>query len=227
MDCQKKISPAAAVKNFLSNGIWDPKYSGRKGLEGLGILLLRILLTTVNGILKNRVFVQASSLSYATLLAIGPILAITILFSGMFFRDKGEQFIYGKIMDAATFVMPAVSEMVSSDGGGDGGEKAQINPAVFGFITKISKASVSGGAIGVATMLVTCLLLCKNMESAINLIWGARRGRKWVDRIVFYFAMIFFGSVGTIFGMTFLATSQLSAFVGGIPIIYDYDSWIT
>ena len=227
MDSQKKISPAAAVKNFLANGIWDPKYSGKRGLAGVGVLLLRILLTTANGILKNRVFVQASSLSYATLLAIGPILAITILFSGMFFRDKGEQFIYGKIMDAATFVMPAVSEMMSASGGADGGEKAKINPAVFKFITKISKASVSGGAIGVATMLVTCLLLCKNMESAINLIWGARKGRKWVDRIVFYFAMIFFGSVGTIFGMTFLATSQLSAFVGGIPIISDYASWIT
>ena len=39
--------------------------------------------------------------------------------------------------------------------------------------------------------------------------------------------MIFFGSVGTIFGMTFLATSQLSSFVGGIPIISDYASWIT
>ena len=143
---------------------------------GVGILLLRILLTTVNGILKNRVFVQASSLSYATLLAIGPILAITILFSGMFFRDKGEQFIYGKIMDAATFVMPAVSEMMSAEGGGEGdGDMAKINPAVFAFITKISKASVSGGAIGVATMLVTCLLLCKNMESAVNLIWGVRR----------------------------------------------------
>ena len=225
MDSQKKISTVATAKNFLANGIWDPKYSGKSGLAGVGILLLRILLTTVNGILKNRVFVQASSLSYATLLAIGPILAITILFSGMFFRDKGEQFIYGKIMDAATFVMPAVSEMMSAEGGGEGdGDMAKINPAVFAFITKISKASVSGGAIGVATMLVTCLLLCKNMESAVNLIWGVRRGRKWVDRIVFYFAMIFFGSVGTIFGMTFLATSQLSAFVGGIPIISDYAS---
>ncbi|MBP3525319.1 MAG: hypothetical protein J6J65_02120, partial [Opitutales bacterium] len=101
MDSQKKISTVATAKNFLANGIWDPKYSGKSGLAGVGILLLRILLTTVNGILKNRVFVQASSLSYATLLAIGPILAITILFSGMFFRDKGEQFIYGKIMDAA------------------------------------------------------------------------------------------------------------------------------
>lgn len=39
--------------------------------------------------------------------------------------------------------------------------------------------------------------------------------------------MIFFGSVGTIFGMTFLATSQLSSFVGGIPIISDYASWLT
>lgn len=226
MDSPKKNSLFFTVKNFLTTSIWNPYYSEKKGLAGFGVVLLRIIVTTINGILKNRVFVQASSLSYATLLAIGPILAITILFSGIFFRDKGEKFIYGKILDAATFVMPAVAEMMPP-ANTDSGSVSKINPVVFKFINNISKGSVSGGAIGVATMLVTCLLLCKNMESSINLIWGARKGRKWVDRIVFYFSMIFFGSVGTIFGMTFLATSQLSSFVGGIPIISDYASWLT
>jgi len=217
----------ARLKNFFGVEIWDAKYTEKGGIAWAWILLLRVVITTVNGILKNRVFVQASSLSYATLLAIGPILAITILFSGMFFKDKGDQFIYEKIMDAAAFVMPAVSEMMPAGEGGQGGDISKINPAVFEFINKISKGSVSGGAIGVATMLITCLLLCKNMEGALNFIWGVRKGRRWVDRIVFYFAMIFFGSVGTIFGMTFLATSQLAAFVKDIPVISDHSSWVT
>ena len=226
MDSSKKPF-FARLKNFFGVEIWDAKHTEKGGIAGAWILLLRVVITTVNGILKNRVFVQASSLSYATLLAIGPILAITILFSGMFFKDKGDQFIYEKIMDAAAFVMPAVTEMMPADEGGQGGDISKINPAVFEFINKISKGSVSGGAIGVATMLITCLLLCKNMEGALNFIWGVRKGRRWVDRIVFYFAMIFFGSVGTIFGMTFLATSQLAAFVKDIPVISDHSSWVT
>lgn len=224
MENSKKQSLFIKIKRFFNVGVWDNAYIERGGFVKAAIVLLRVVLTTLNGIIKNRIFVQASSLSYATLLAIGPILAITILFSGMFFRDKGDEFIYAKIVDAAGFVMPAVSEMLPT---GEAGEQTAINPEIKGFINKILQGSFSGGAIGIATMLITCLLLCINMESAINLIWGIRKTRKWIDRIVFYFAMIFFGSVGTIFGMTFLATSQLSEFVGGIPFISDYASWIT
>jgi len=216
---------------------------------------LRVFLTTINGIIGKRILVQASSLSYATLLAIGPILAITIIFSGMFFKDKGEEFIYEKIMSVATFVMPAFNEMIpqdstvasvhskagmaaptqstnvqqlkKTDGVNELARAKAINPQIFEFINNISKGSSKAGAVGIATMLFTCLLLCINMESAFNFIWGVKKGRKWVDRIVFYFALIFFGSVGTIFGMTFLATSQISGIFKDIPILSDYVSWIT
>ena len=115
--------------------------------------------------------------------------------------------------------------------------KREINPVVVAFINKILNGGTSAGAIGVATMLITCLLLCKNMEEAFNSIWGVRKGRKWVDRIVFYFALIFFGSVGTICGMTFLggfATCCLykrhticfgTYFVVNIPCWYDCNVW--
>lgn len=224
------------VEKFLTSDVWNVSESA-EGAKKYFLSLLRIVLTTINGIIHKRILVQASSLSYATLLAIGPILAITVIFSGIFFRDKGEEFIYAKIMSAATFVMPAFNEMipVENSKGLKGGSEStaslksapQINPRIFYFINHISKGSSRAGAVGVATMIVTCLLLCINMESAFNYIWGVKKGRRWVDRIVFYFAMIFFGSVGTIFGMTFLATSQLNSFVKDIPFISDYASWLT
>ena len=228
----KKTPLFLRVKRYLTSDIWDVSMSDIVGVKAKGITLLRIIITTVTGILKKRILVQASSLSYATLLAIGPILAITILFSSMFFRDK-EDVISEKIVDAVGFVMPAFqhidvltererqkaaeqrqaeADAASSHEGAakDGepaqedGDKAKINPAVTGFINKILQGSKAGGAIGVAAMLMTCL-----------------------DRIVFYFSMIFFGSVGTMFGMTFLATSQLSSYVKDIPFISDYASWVT
>ncbi len=231
---------AKRVEKFLTNDIWNVSESA-VGAKKYAISFLRIVLTTINGIIHKRILVQASSLSYATLLAIGPILAITVIFSGIFFRDKGEEFIYAKIMSAATFVMPAFNEMIPVERAGSPNDSAKvsaqasvsgksaprINPQIFHFINHISKGSSKAGAVGVATMIVTCLLLCINMESAFNYIWGVKKGRKWVDRIVFYFAMIFFGSVGTIFGMTFLATSQLSGFVKDIPLISEYASWLT
>ena len=237
----KKTSLGLKIKNFIIRDVWDSSLTQRRGLKSTAITLLRIIITTINGIGKNRVIVQASSLSYVTLLATGPILAITILFSGMFFRDKGDKFIYEKIMDAAAFVMPAVSEIDTLVPPADENAKPQkvetantnnpnkreINPVVVAFINKILNGGTSAGAIGVATMLITCLLLCKNMEEAFNSIWGVRKGRKWVDRIVFYFALIFFGSVGTICGMTFLGASQLAVYTKDIPFVSEHTSWLT
>ena len=99
------------VEKFLTSDVWNVSESA-EGAKKYFLSLLRIVLTTINGIIHKRILVQASSLSYATLLAIGPILAITVIFSGIFFRDKGEEFIYAKIMSAATFVMPAFNEMI-------------------------------------------------------------------------------------------------------------------
>ncbi|PWM31201.1 MAG: hypothetical protein DBX55_03150 [Verrucomicrobia bacterium] len=337
--------------DFFRRGIWETPLSQLHGARKVGLVVLRASVSTVNGIIRNRVAVQASSLSYATLLATGPILAITILFSTIFFRDKGEAFVYAKIMDAAVFVMPAMNEMMnaelpSSDGAGRGAlrdlpnggaqgfmrdsargsmrgserdlprdsaeksardsaggaagnagvaagagsiggadaaanssaasaaparanaagsafaanpagaasaEKAsvgkmsagkasaekpsatlsdaqvakmKINPRVMEFINKISRGGKSAGAVGVAAMLFTCLLLCINMESALNYVWNVRKGRNWIHRIVFYFAMIFFGTVGTIFGMTFFATSQWTSTIENIPFVSAYAPWI-
>ncbi len=375
--------------DFFRRGIWETPLSQLHGARKIALIILRASVSTVNGIVRNRVAVQASSLSYATLLATGPILAITILFSTIFFRDKGEAFVYAKIMDAAVFVMPAMNEMMNaelpppagagrgaagdpardlsngrardfmrdsargsvrgparspergfmrssegdpargSEGGfmrgsvrgslrdsaeksardsagaaagnagtanvaGDanaagsagtiGGEgvaaagsagagasagandagsaaaaaraggavnagevsagkasagkpsaslsdaqvaKMKINPRVMEFINKISRGGKSAGAVGVAAMLFTCLLLCINMESALNYVWNVRKGRNWIHRIVFYFAMIFFGTVGTIFGMTFFATSQWTSTIENIPFVSAYAPWIT
>lgn len=278
MDKNEKNGLLAKSKKFFTRQIWDTPIAELHGAKKWGTIFLRAVISTVQGIIKNRIAVQASSLSYATLLATGPILAIVIIFSTMFFRDKGENFIYEKIMDAVVFVMPAMNEMMqhqeifdadasamtpapspssnstdssatnlssqnkpdaAKNAGEAKGEKTsttqkmseegskKINPAVKAFIGQILRGSSSAGALGVVAMLFTCLLLCINMESSLNFIWGVSKGRGWINRIVFYFAMIFFGSVGTMFGMTFLATSHFASAISGIPIVAEYASWVT
>jgi|GEM_PF-694520 len=298
MDEEKKfpkVSLVQKMKNF-GGGLWTVSAESEHGFKRAAIVFARIVFAVVNGIIKKRIMVQASSLSYATLLAVGPILAITIMFSQLFFRDKDEAFFYDKIMDAATFVMPAFNEMLKEDaqhsyevsgtvadsvsadssaagvgasaesvkGGGanavgngaapdaahaataaagsasgkslsgasDGAHVAKtrrvvVNPRVYEFISNISKGSAKAGIFGVVAMLFTCLLLFVNMESAFNYIWGVEQGRNWINRIVFYFVMIFFGSVGSIFAAGFFATSTLARLFGNITFIREYLPWIS
>ena len=137
-ESQNKTNIAARIKHFATRTIWEQDIGKNKITKAL-IAFLRVLISTVDGIVNKRILVQASSLSYATLLAIGPILAITILFSGIFFKDMGEHFIYEKIMQATTFVMPAFNEMMSSGTNAAQGaaESVKINPEIMKFIDNL------------------------------------------------------------------------------------------
>ena len=180
----KKNSLVKKTKNFLDD-LWTVSSDGEKGIRRAAIIFARIVYTICMGIVKKRILVQASSLSYATLLAVGPILAITVMFSSVFFKDKDEDFVYNNIMAAATFVMPAFNEMnideepasttekttsqnstkvATTDNSQLAKGKAHINPEIYKFIDNISKGSGKAGVVGVVAMIITCLLLLINME---------------------------------------------------------------
>ncbi len=175
---QEKLGLSARIRRFATKTIWERDIAAM-GIKGKAVAFLRVLISTVGGIFGKRVLVQASSLSYATLLAIGPLIAIVLMFAGMFFRGN-KQIVYEKIMDAATFVMPAFNQIQS----GADGQSAGINPEIVAFIDNISKAGAKAGTIGLFAMLGTCLLLCVNMENAFNFIWVIKMGRNWINRIV-------------------------------------------
>ena len=245
---QVKKSFAAKIRQFAEE-LWSVPSDGQRSVKRSLIILARIIYTVATGITKKRILVQASSLSYATLLAVGPILAITIMFSSMFFKDKDNKFVYDNIMAAVTFVMPAFNEMMKNDGdtaaqqppaqsasanapsaardGAHAESKKELNPAIYEFIDNISKSSARAGVVGAIAMLITCLLLFINMETAFNYIWGVSVGRKWSNRVVFYFVMIFFGSVGSIFAAALFATSTIAKLFGDIGFIKEYVPWIT
>lgn len=280
------MSVVDKIKNFAGD-LWKVQVNQERRVRGMLIVAARILVTVVMGIVKKRVLVQASSLSYATLLAVGPILAITVMFSSAFFKDKDDRFVYDNIMAAATFVLPAFNEMIKegedattqpvpsaeanqsadSKPNASGTTAAQlpadavasqsastaqnssatqpvaqqsaevsaesahgkikVNPKIYEFIENVSKSSVKGGVFGVVAMLFTCLLLFINMESAFNYIWGVSKGRNWINRVVFYFVMVFFGSVGSIFAAALFATPVIARAFGDIVFIRDYIHWIS
>ena len=244
----QKISRAA---EFFTFGIWSSDLHEMSKLKAAVFAAMRIVATTVSGMMKNKIPVQAASLSYATLLALGPLVAVVIIFSGMVFKEKGDKFVYDKIVDAMVFVMPAVNEVVETPQSvvfvngkevkiseeitepkkltpeEEEAAEQKINPEIRALIAKISKSSTSLGIMGTLAVVLTCLLLCVNMESAFNTIWGLHKGRGWLMRFTFYWMLLTFGVVLGISGMTFLTGSQLGEIFKNIPIISEYAGWGT
>lgn len=240
---EKKTTIVEHLKKFAED-LWTVPASAEGRVRRLLIIFTRIVLTIVSGINKKRILVQAASLSYATLLAIGPILALTIMFSSVFYKGKDENFVYDQIVSAVSFVMPAFNEMMQAEAKNPQSattanaqqasasaetsvKKVEINKEIISFINNISKSSAKAGVVGMVAMIITCLLLLVNMETTFNYIWGVEQGRKWMNRIVFYFVMMFFGSVGSIFAAALFATPAIAKFFADISFIKDYVHWIT
>lgn len=122
----------------------------------------RIFYRAVQGFLENHCPLQASALTYTTLLSLVPLLALTFsILKGLAVQNQIE---------------PLLLEKLSA-----GSEEV-----VTQIIRYIDKTDVKAlGAVGLAGLLVTAISLIGNIELALNRIWGVQRtrslGRKFSD----------------------------------------------
>jgi len=91
----------------------------------------------------------------------------------------------------------------------DGGTTTiEVDPELVslidGFVAGSRNSAV--GAIGALTLIIIVLQLFTTIENAFNEIWGVRRGRSWLMRIVFYWTILTLGAV-----LFFAAVTGLSA----------------
>jgi membrane protein len=75
---------------------------------------------------------------------------------------------------------------------------------INGFIAGSRNGAV--GTLGAITLIIIVLQLFTSVETSFNEIWGVRRGRSWLMRIVFYWTLLTLGSV-----LFFAAVTGLSA----------------
>jgi membrane protein len=123
---------------------------------------VRILYGAVQGFFDNRCPLQASALTYTTLLSLVPLLAL------MFAILKG--------LGVQNQLQPILLEKLSA-----GSE--EIVQQIIGYIDKTDVKAL--GAVGLASLLATAISLVGNIELALNRIWGVQRprslGRKFAD----------------------------------------------
>ena len=170
---------------------------------------------------RNRCPVRAAALSYTTLLALIPLLAVAISVTSGLLKNQGEEKIYGAIDRFVSTVMPpaalntngAVSlnlspgrsaalsptnSIVSTNGtvstaGDKRVEAAQMVVArdIHNFIQNTRSGTL--GAIGMLLLVYVAIRMLASIESTFNDIWGVTRGRNWLWRIVLYWATITLG----------------------------------
>ena len=138
---------------------------------------LRAVLLVAHGFRGEAITLRASALTYLTLLSLVPLLAVVYSAVDLF---TGEAQIRDRLQ----------SYVNSQLGIGAG---AAIASALTTFTSKATVQTL--GAIGFLALLVSVLSLLWNIESAFNHIYGVRKPRSAVERLLKYWSFLTLGPI--------------------------------
>ncbi len=167
---------------------------------------------------RHRCLVRASALSYSTLLALIPLLAVLVSVTGLV-NNHDEKFFNGLIENMVASITPSTTiktnsaplEMVLLDTNNVALSAATATnglattPMVAvdtqkGIARQIQSlvANTSSGALGVTGMIFlifTAISLLRGIEETFNDIWGVTRGRSWRMQILLYWTIPTLGAI--------------------------------
>ena len=162
--------------------------------------VIRKVYLTIRFFTEKRVMTQASALTYSTLLAIVPILAVVFAIARGFGYNKYIELWFRDSLDS----QPQVAEVI------------------IGFVNSYLVHTQSGIFLGIGLlfMLYTVLMLVNNIEETFNQIWQVDNARPIIRSLTNYLAMFFLFPIIIIVSMgisIFMATIEQK--VDGIEVL--------
>ncbi len=158
------------IIKFLISDIWHLDLSELSFLRSRLIKYLKVLIITIKGFTKDKVSLQATSLSYFSAMSVVPFVAI------MFAITNG--FGAGAKLEELMFTYFEGNE--------------DIITYILGFANNVIERGKNGlfGVISFLFLLSTIVLLMLNIEEAFNEIWKLGSGRSFKKRVIYYFTLI-------------------------------------
>ncbi len=137
---------------------------------------------------RNRCQVRASALAYTTLLALVPLLAVSISMLVVFKSNDAESRINDWIEQLVQHVAPTLGLSDQKDG------NSARHVAVKNIVDFVGK--IRFGTIGVTAMaglVFAAISLMRTIEAAFNDIWGVTKSRSWWNSILLYWGVMTLG----------------------------------
>lgn len=175
--------------HFLKVDIWRVQRDEVFAVRFFFYKLLKMLLLTVEWFLDKKMFVAAASLTYSTLLAIVPIIAVVFAIA----RGFGYNI----------YIEQWFRDTLSS--------QPQAAETIISFVNSYLVHTKSGVFLGVGLlfMLWTVIMLIDNIEQVFNDIWQVNKPRSIYRTITDYTSMFFLAPIGIVVtsGLTIAVTS--------------------
>lgn len=218
----------AAFRRFFRE-MWTTEGLRSRGALGAVRATWRVVAMSWRGIWGNQLPQRAAALTYYTLMAVGPVLALALTVSGFILQRQaagGENPAKQALVAAIQYVAPQVT------GAAQGAHPtlAEVNHELDAMVDRLLANAASGtaGAIGLGLVIILAVLMLGRVEDALNATWRAERGRGWGERFARYclFIVLFFllgsaslavFSVGAIVERAGAATAGLAGWISQLP----------
>lgn len=209
----------ANVRRFVAQDIWQVD-SGSELQDSWTKRWLRFIILSGHGAIQNKLPSQSAALSYYTLIAIGPLLALAIMVSGFVLQQRDDDFAVESLNKIIVFVAPQVSLEIDENPSPDHEGNVSLNPQLVELINNLVSKARSGavGLLGSIVLIFISIQLISSIENTFNQIWGVRRGRTLSHRIVTYWTLISLGAVLAFAAMTLLAGSTIAHLLNHFPL---------
>ncbi len=178
------------IIEFFKTDIWHISQGEVPAWKYLLVNITKRVILAVRFFLDKRVLSQASALTYSTLLAIVPILAVVFAIARGFGYSK---YIEVWFRDALA-------------------SQPQVAEVIIDFVNGYLKYTQSGIFLGIGLlfMLYTVLMLVSNVEDSFNEIWQVKKPRSIFRTFTDYLAMFL------LFPIVIVVTSGLTIFLTAI-----------
>jgi membrane protein len=216
----------ARLRRLWEQEIWAAGLKHDPSLKGRSLALLRVASITISGLHELHVAIRAAALSYSSLLALGPLIAIGVLISGFALGNRDPALVAQGLNRVISFIAPQVAQYDKA--GQEERPPAEGDTAVApatpemvqlldNFI--VNSRSGTAGLIGILTLFIIVIGLFTTIENTFNDIWGVRRGRSWMARIVYYWSVITLGALLFFTSLTLLSAGAfMNVFFEKIPL---------
>lgn len=192
---------AAQYLRFLREDLWRIRVKDLPRRRALFIRVLRVLVLTFRGLTEDRFRMQASTLTYYSLMSVVPVLALAFgLAKGFELQQTLTRVLYRYFSgqaDIVEYILSFSQNLLNSTKGG----------------------LIAG--VGLVVLFWSVFRLLSQMESAFNAIWGVKRSRKLARRITDYLAIMLVGPFLFIIssGVNVFIQSQVNVVVERITLL--------
>ncbi len=210
------------IRRFIQQAIWQSRSADIESLSRARTRFFRVVGLTYEGIGQNQLLMRAAGLSYASLIGLGPLVALVVMISGSYLKTDPE----AQIKEILLFVAPTLREYINVSAVEESPDAPTeldllIDQIVSGAEDIVGQVNTGGGSalgiIGIVVLIFVGINLLTTIEKTFNAVWGVHRGRNWSQRIVSYWTFLSLGALLGLGSTALFSASTLAGFFDWLP----------